>query len=333
MQVRVRLLCRLVWALLLAARVAAAEPVTPDCPEQDATICGRKHFEVGAQAFEKGDYAAAAVEFQAALSQRPHPVIRFNLALSLARLGKPSAALEQLRLVRSDASADKELRHRAEREQRSAEQSLARVTFRLSDPSREKVELDGAPIALSREGELSLDPGNHHVRVVSNSSVVLDQDLDLSPGERVELRVGERSRRIDVVVVPDAPTVAPVAAKPLVPLRHAPAATGPSVSPVWFYTALGASAVFSGLTIWSGLDTKSAHEEYERDLPSLTQPQADARLRDGHSRELRTNLLLAGSIVCGAGTAVLGIWFVDFSAKQRVSVGVTPRSVVFNGRF
>lgn len=335
MQVRVRLLRRLPACLLLVVRVAAAEPVTPDCAEQDATICGRKHFEVGTQAFERGDYSGAAVEFQAALSQRPHPVIRFNLALSLARIGKPSAALEQLRLVQEDSAAEKDLRARAAREQRSAEQALARITFRLSDPTRERVELDNAPIALSRQGELSVDPGSHHVRVVSNSSVVLDQDLELSPGERVELRVGERSRRIDVVVVPDAAPVGTAALKTPAP-APLPAPVPPSsssLSPVWFYSAAGATAVLGGLTVWSGLNTKGAHDDYERDLPTLSQAQADERVRDGHSRERRTNLLLAGSIVCGAGTAVLGLWLVDFSGKQRARVGLTPSSVVLGGRF
>lgn len=330
---RARLLKRLPACLLLVVRVAAAEPVTPDCAEQDATICGRKHFEVGTQAFERGDYSGAAAEFQAALSQRPHPVIRFNLALSLARIGKPSAALEQLRLVQEDSAAEKDLRARAAREQRSAEQALARITFRLSDPTRERVELDSGPIVLSRQGELSVDPGSHHVRVISNSSVVLDQDLELSPGERVELRVGERSRRIDVVVVPDA---APVGAGPLkTPVAAPPPAppTSSSLSPVWFYSAAGATAVLGGLTVWSGLDTKGAHADYERDLPTLSQTQADERVRDGHSRERRTNLLLAGSIVCGAGTAVLGLWFVDFSGTPRARVGLTPSSVVLGGRF
>jgi len=320
-------------ALLLATHVAGAQSAAPDCPEQDATICGRHHFEVGTQAFEKGDFTSAAKEFEAALAQRPHPVIRFNLALSLARLGKPTAAIEQLGQVQQDASADKELKERAGRERRSAEQALSRVTFRLADPGRERVELDGNFIDLSAQAELSLDPGSHHVRIISNSSVVLDQELELSPGERVELRVGERSRRIDVVVVPDVPPPAPPVSKPVArpvpPRLHA----ARPLSPAWFYGGVGATAVLTGLTVWSGLDTKSAYNDYQRELPHLSQGQADDRVHDGHSRELRTNLLLAGSLVCGAGTAVLGIWFVDFSGKHQASVGVSANAVTLSGRF
>ena len=314
----------------LAQTPPLTAPAAPDCPEQDATVCGRRHFESGTQAFEKGDFTAAATAFQLAMSERPHPVIRFNLGLSFARLGRPSAAIEQLKQVASDPAADKELRERAEREQRSAAQALARVTFRLSDPTRERIELDGAAVQLADASALSLDPGTHHVRVISGSSVVLDQELELSPGERVELRVGERSRRIDVVVVPDATHPKPADKSP------APAPAPAKLSPVWFYASVGATVALTGVTVWSGLDTRSALDKYERDLPHLDQAQADERVRNGHSRELRTNLLLTGSLLCGAGTAVLGIWFVDFGdrrGQRQASVGFAPNAVTLRGSF
>ena len=91
--------------------------------------------------------------------------------------------------------------------------------------------------------------------------------------------------------------------------------------------------VLTGFTVWSGLDTRSAFSDYERDLPTLTQAEADARVSNGHSRELRTNLLLTGSLLCGAGSAVLGIWFVDFGAQKHARVGVAPNAVTLSGRF
>jgi hypothetical protein len=317
--------------MLLAAHLAAAQ-TAPDCPEHDSTICGRHHFEAGTAAFEKNDFKGAAAEFEAALAQRAHPVIRFNLAISLARLGHPKAAIEQLQQVQADAEADKDLKTRAERERRDAERALSRVIVRLTDPVREKVELDGAPLDPGAPGELALDPGTHHVRIISGASIVMDQDVELSPGERVELRVGERSRRIDVVVVPDAPPPKKeVAAAPSQP-RPAPRGARP-LQPVWFIAGAGATVVLGGLTIWSGLDTQSAYSDYERDLPKLSQAQADERVSNGHSRELRTNLLLAGSLVCAAGTAALGIWFVDFSGGQHASVGISPTGVALSGQF
>jgi hypothetical protein len=200
------------------------------------------------------------------------------------------------------------------------------------------VELDGAPVTLEVGQELVLDPGSHHVKVVSNSSVVLDQELDLSPGERVELRVGERSRRIDVVVVSDPPGAKPKPPKPEQSPpkppkpKPVPTATRP-LPPAWFYGGVGATVVVTGLAVWSGVDTLSALDDYERDLPQLTQPQADARVREGHARELRTNLLIGGSVLCGVGTAALGLWFVDFSGQQRTRVAVSPTGLAVSGSF
>jgi hypothetical protein len=325
------LVSRLGLPLLLATQVARAQAPSV-CSDPEPTACGRQHFETGTQAFERGDFAVAAVEFQAAMAARPHPVIRFNLALSLARLGHPSAAIEQLKQLQTDAEADKELRERADKEQKSAEQALSRVTFRLSDPTRERVELDGVEVKLAGQDELGLDPGSHHVRVISGSSVVLDQELELSPSERVELRVGERSRRIDIVVVPD-PQRAKAVDKPKPKPAPTPAPAHAKLAPAWFYAGVGATVVVTGLTVWSGIDTNHAYSSYQRDLPHLDQATADARVKSGHGKELRTNLLLAGSLLCGAGSAVLGVWFVDFSGKRRTSVGLLPGGVAVSGAF
>lgn len=325
----------LCWSLLAAlsasSATAGAEPAAAaDCPDPEPTACGRFQFDAGTSAFERGDFTAAATRFRAALAERAHPVIRFNLALALARLGMPSAARLELEQVTKDPQTDKALRERAERERRAAEQAQAHVTLKLSDSSREQVELDGAVIDVSARPEVLLDPGPHHVRVISSGAVVLDQELELAPGERVELRVGERSRRIDVVVVPVPAAPAPAALPSPPPPPPAPA---PGLSPAWLYGGLGVTAVLTGLTVWSGIDTQRAHSRYERDLPGLTQAQADARVDDGHARELRTNLLLTGSLLCGAGSAVLGIWFVDFSGNTPTTLALAPGRVALSGRF
>ena len=319
----------LVSALCVVPRAARADVAATECPESTPTACGRYQFEAGTAAFERADYSAAVARFQAAMAQRPHPVIRFNLALALLRLGQPSAAIVELVQVVKDPEADKGLKERAERERRAAERAQARVYFKLSDPARERVELDGGAVDLSAAQELTLDPGSHHVRVISKGSVVLDQELELAAGERVELRVGERSRRIDVVVVPEP------AAAPLVPPAPLPAAPPEraGLSPAWFYAGVGATAVLTGFTVWSAIDTQRAYSDYRRDLPGLTQAQADERVESGHGRELRTNLLLTGSLLCGAGSAVLGIWFVDFGGSRRTALAVSPSGVAVSGRF
>jgi len=349
-RLRRRITSQLLFAALLVGHAASGQtappPETPAtaaaCPEQDPTICGRRHFEAGTAAFEKEDFATAATEFQAALEQRAHPVIRFNLGVSLARLGRPSAAIEQLKHVQADTEADPDLRQRAEREQKSAERALARVTVKLSDPKHERVELDGSEVKLEGRNELPLDPGGHHVRVISGSSVVLDQELELAPGERVELRVGERSRSIDVVVVPEAePKKEPAKVPP--PAPPPPPPRSRKLSPVWAPRRHAVTLALGGATLWSGLDTNSAYSDYKKKLPELGQTEGDARaaaqaeadrlVSEGHARERRTNLLLAGTIVGAAGTAVLGVWFTDFGRSKTASLWLSPSSVAISGAF
>jgi tetratricopeptide (TPR) repeat protein len=306
----------------------APKNAAPACPEGDATACGRAQFEAGTRAFERGDYEGAARAFQSALALRPHPVIRYNLGLCWARLTKPTLAIRELNLVLADPQSDKELRARSARELRSAEQALSHVTFTLSDPARDRLELDGAVVA-SESHELALDPSSHHVRILSGASVVLDQDLDLAPGERVELRVGQRSRRIDVVVVADA------ASRRATPSPPTTVAERPrhGLSPGWFFAAAGTTAVLTGLTVWSGLDTQSALSEYEKLLPTSTQAEADRRVSDGHARELRTNLLLTGTLIAAASSTALAFWFVDFGGSQPATVALGAGQLSLSGRF
>jgi len=312
-----------------AAASGPTEPIASvdACPSGDRTACGREQFEIGTRAFEHSDFEAARRAFELALSLRPHPVIRYNVALCWARTGKPSKALLELDRVIADPATDKDLRERSEREHRSAEMAEAHLTFTLSNPQGDYLELDGARVAAGRR-ELDVDPGAHHVRIISGASVVLDQDLDLAPGERVELRVGERSRRIDVVVVPEARPAQPARRAPLEPAR-APRPLGPT----WFFVGAGATAALTGLTIWSGIDTQHAFSNYQRELSTLTQSEADARVKEGHSRELRTNLLLSGSILAAAGSALLAVWFVDFGGQPRATVAFGDSQLFVSTRF
>lgn len=312
---------------------ASAQPALPDetsnaCPSTDDTVCGRLFFEAGTRAFERGEFESARRAFEAAEARKPHPVIAYNLAICSARLGKPSAAVQQLEAVLADPKTDQDLRSRAERELRSARQAQVHVELALSDPTLERVELDGVPLP-NAQRELVLDPGAHRVRISSGTAIVLDQDLELSPGERIELRVGERSRRIDVVVVPlqreSAPATKPITPAP--PARHA----HHGLAPAWFYAAVAGSAVLSGLTIWSGLDTQHAYSHYQQQLPTLTQSEADESVRDGHARERRTNWLLTGSLFGAAGSAALGLWFVDFGHARQVAIG--PAQLSFTTQF
>jgi hypothetical protein len=70
------------------------------------------------------------------------------------------------------------------------------------------------------------------------------------------------------------------------------------LSPAFFLTSLGLTAVAGGILLWSGLDTLAGVDEYER-VRSM------ALLEEGQSKELRTNVLIGVTAGLGVVTAAL----------------------------
>ena len=89
--------------------------------------------------------------------------------------------------------------------------------------------------------------------------------------------------------------------------------------------------MLGGLTVWSGLDTQSAREDYDA-APS---PEG---LDEGRAKQRRTNFLLGATAVVGIGTGAIALWLSDWNARERepggeVSLRVGPGSVSIDGRF
>lgn len=306
---------------LTCAPDARAEP----CAASDRE-CAKSAFTSGTAAFDRGEYGEALAAFENARSANDHPFVSFNIALCLERLGRLLESRRELdKLLQNPAlGADLEKRVSAERTQVAAQ--LSRLV--LDAPSSGySVEIDGA--ATKGDNELELDPGEHHLRIKKGEQLVYDQAVKLDAGERLRLRVTDQERAIDVVVVPEQRRAEPPP-KVSVP---APVVRRP-LSPVVFYGAATATVLLGGLTLWSGLDVQSAYDDYQRDLPRLTQAQADQRVSSGHARELRTNVLLGGTVLSAAATATMGLLWVDFAGrKDAVAVGFDGRGVRVSGAF
>jgi hypothetical protein len=290
----------------------------PKCAPGDRD-CGREAFAAGTARFDQKDYAGARAFFLAAQAASAHPVIAFNLGLCSARLGQVTRARSELSPLVNDAALDGDLRERAAREFAAAEAALAHVYIDAAAARSNRVDLDGQQVE-APEGALAVDPGAHHLRVSNGETLLFDQDLQLAPGEQLRLRVTNQARAIDVVVVPRFEKPAPAA-------PHSPSSRS-GLSPAWFYASASVTVLLSAATVWSGLDVNDAYDDYRSDLPHLTRAQADARVEDGHSRELRTNLLLGASVLSAAGTAVLGLVLVDWKptperGAARVTLGPT----------
>lgn len=296
----------------LSAGARAEEPCSGD-----AETCGRRAFEAGIDAYQKENWANAAKHFEAAHVLRPHPVVLFNWALAEQKLGRHVRAIGQFDRVLADPQTPKELLPEVQKEKEAAEKGLAILEID-ADPKAERF-VDEKPV----DGSTArVDPGEHRVRLVQDGKTLLDKTLTVKAGERVRLAV-DRPKEVMVFAPPPKP-----------PPKPAPPPPGPS--PLWFYAGAGVTAVLGGVTAWSAFDTKRAFDDYERDLPSLNQREADARVADGHDKELRTNLLIGATALVAAGTAALGLFVVDWGPRREgasATLFIGPAGLSAAGRF
>jgi hypothetical protein len=161
------------------------------------------------------------------------------------------------------------------------------------------------------------------------------------PG-RVGLEItfdGDRSVTREVTVKVGDELALPIAAPPMPAVADKPsprpAAEPPDDRPLSPYIALGGAALtlaLAGVTTWSALDTVKAHDAYVA-APS------DAGWQNGRSKQLRTNLLLGGTIAAAVGTAVVSVIWTRWrgSDSESPALAVTPGSdgltVAFGHRF
>jgi tetratricopeptide (TPR) repeat protein len=90
-----------VWVgvLLLLSATARAQEASPSPEPQVVDVkVARQFYDLGAEAYEKGDYPAALRAFEAAWAEAPHAELQFNIARCHERMGKYEEAARALEL-------------------------------------------------------------------------------------------------------------------------------------------------------------------------------------------------------------------------------------------
>ncbi|MCA9642946.1 MAG: hypothetical protein H6718_24085 [Polyangiaceae bacterium] len=289
--------------LLIAAMTQPA--LAQGAEECDLTPreCGRRAFDAGVEAFKKEDYPAALAQFRQAYEVQQHPIVVFNLALAEAKLNLPLEAMEHFEQLLADPAAEAELKSRAKTELELAQGLVASVSveFLGSDKGSRSIELQvGDQSSKGDAPTIRVNPGKYHVSVTVDGKEVVSRDLELAPSERFRLAVDQSG----AVTAPQ-----DSAPKDVQPEQH-------GLSPVWAYVGVGLTAVLGGLTLWSGLDTQAAVQDFDEREATLPEAEAQALLDDGHAKETRTNILIGATGVVGVTTLVLAAFFVDWGGRK-----------------
>jgi tetratricopeptide (TPR) repeat protein len=228
----------------------------------------RSLFAEGVEFARAGRWDEASDRFERAMELNPSPVIAYNVASALERVGRVVEAAEYLRQVRAFEDADPEVVAEAATLLGEIEPRIARLT--LDVPPGVTVELDGAEMAAVELGvALPIDPGSHRIVVRSSSGEPREQTVELAPGEarRFEHRA-ERPARAPPPREVEATraSVAPATAVDPAIFADPPADDSTVFEEWWFWTAAGALLAGGALVLVFSLAGSSAAEPLQGDL-------------------------------------------------------------------
>ncbi len=295
---------------LLAIVATSSIALAADGKEEAAAAYDR-----GASAYDRGDFKTAATELARA-DELAESAVTLELAINAAiraddaALGMTLADRATRRKGTSTGSAKAD--YAAENARKKLGAKVGRLSVvcpssgaPASGSSRCTAALDGASFEIGSARYVTV--GKHRLSVTRASSAAPELfDVTIEPGKTVEL-------------IPAASPPIDANSKGAASAPVAPRDERRGLSPVWFWVAAGVTAAGAGVSVVSGLDTKSKHDAFVADRSST---QAS---NDGKASEQRTILLLAGTGVLAVATAALGLFAVDWRASSSVASSARPK--------
>jgi hypothetical protein len=209
-------------------------------------------FREGVRRADRGDWRHAVQRFRSALDLVQAPAVRYNLAESLARVGRLVEAQAELEILLAGPELEAEVARRSRRLDRAIGPRIGRLRIRIEGqvPADAQVTVDGRPVPPSDlDAPVPSDPGVRVVRLLVDVEEVDVEEVDVPPGG-------------DAEVLLEAPRPATLAVDPI-PLPTAPRsapAPAPSAGPdlTWLavlfagLVVVGAAATVTGLLIEDG---------------------------------------------------------------------------------
>lgn len=282
-------------ALACASSRAGAAPGA-----DDAVARAAKQFVEGQKAFTAGDYRRAGALFEGAYHDKPHHSALWNAARSWQKAGEEVRAANLYARFLLEAPANAPDRDQANAAVRDLATRMGRVELHGA-PGVANLRLDGqpsdAPVIYVAAGE--------HLADAESSSGPVRKTVRVEPGQVVSVTLEPPEPE----PAPREATTKPTAPPPDKGLRVMP--------PVVFVVGAGLTAVAGGLVVASGLDTVSKRDAF---LDAPTQPNLDA----GFSSQSRTNIAIGATAGIALVTAVIGVFFTDWSGASPSRAGARP---------
>jgi hypothetical protein len=293
----------------LAAAALAVALLAMPAARADVPAAARA-FTEGQAAQMDGKYERAADAFELAYSLSPSKEALRSAARMRMQAGHLARAANQAELLLAEYPGDPPSVALAKEILAKAAPELCKLAITCAAP--------GCTISAGGRA-ISMNVAESHVIYLSPGDVQLELGFDGAQATRkIEARAGVSiALRVDAPPRKAKPAKPAAASKPDQPVARAPRpARGLPRTVV--YVGAGVTAALGAATLWSGLDTQSAHDDYVK-APT------DQGWEDGRSKQLRTNILLGATAASAITTAVIAVYFTKWSSERK-TVAVTPTS-------
>jgi len=296
--------------LMLVTPLAAAQEASPPSDVTDVNAAAAA-FQEGQRLQLAREHARAAEFFEIADHAAPSPAALRSAIRSHQAAGHATRAATLSLRARSRDAADPQSAQLADAVLAEAAPRLTRVHVTCSPGCTVAVDRLAVGDGTGESHAFFVEPGARTLETRWANRGTRSRSLECAAGQSVELSLDapppEPAPAPTPTVVPPPPTpvlavLPPLPTPPVVRPRQRP------LPPLVFWIGLAATAATAGVLVWSGLDTLSARDAYE-------QSPTEAGYNDGASREVRTDVLIASTAVLGVATALVGVFFTEWSGR------------------
>lgn len=303
-----------------AGLARAAEEASDPTPTQVRSAA--EAFDRGREAYKTEDYVEAAEQFESADANAPSAAALELAIRARDRAGQLDRAATLSALALARYPDDPNIQKIAPPIVQRAKSELFEVDIKCDDPCDVTVGGKIAPGRRATERTLFVQPGTYAVRAGWADDRSQSKSIEASRGtaETVEFEAPKPAAAPPPVVAPP-PVSAPAQDKSADEGADHKANALPT--PV-FWAGVGLTAVMTGVTIWSGIDTQNnPGADKVRDACNAGNSNCQDLYNQGRSHQTRTNVLVGVTAGIGVATGVIGAFFTDWSGHRSSSSAPT----------
>ena len=273
---------------------AAASPA----PGADQIQFAAREHDLGYRAYTEKQFEEAATHFENAFFAAPNPAELRSAIRARRETGQNARAATLAAIGKRKYAADAALGKIADETLAAARPKIYEI--HVTSPEECNVAVDAKVVTAEKAADFRffVDPGKHELLVGWSEDRSTKVSVDATAGGTQELSLTPPPPPKK----PDLPTTPPESTASSKPF-------GPAV----FFIGLGLTAAGAGVTVWSGIDTQNNPGPNAVKADCVGQGTSCPQYQTGLSSQLRTNVLIAATGGVGLITAVVGIFFTQWS--------------------